>query len=76
MTLTIESLSGSPNAFQQEEGIDLRKDPTALQRLKEAAEKAKVELSSATTTEINLPYIMAVDGMPKHLVKNVDKSTI
>jgi molecular chaperone DnaK len=60
--------------FQKEEGLDLRKDPTALQRLKEAAEKAKVELSSATSTEINLPYIMAVDGMPKHLVKTLTRA--
>jgi len=55
-------------------GIDLRKDPMALQRLKEAAEKAKIELSSQTTTEINLPYIMPVDGMPKHLVKTLSRA--
>jgi molecular chaperone DnaK len=55
-------------------GLDLRKDPMALQRLKEAAEKAKVELSSATQTEINLPYIMPVDGIPKHLVKTLTRS--
>ena len=55
--------------FKKDEGIDLRKDPMALQRLKEAAEKAKIELSSSTQTEINLPYIMPVDGIPKHLVK-------
>ena len=55
-------------------GIDLRKDPMALQRLKEAAEKAKIELSSQTTAEINLPYIMPVDGMPKHLVKTLSRS--
>ncbi|MEL6412821.1 MAG: molecular chaperone DnaK, partial [Bacteroidota bacterium] len=61
-------------SFQQEEGIDLKKDPTALQRLKEAAEKAKVELSSATSTEINLPYIMPVDGIPKHLVKTLTRA--
>ncbi len=60
--------------FLKEEGIDLRKDPMALQRLKEAAEKAKVELSSATTTEINLPYIMPVDGIPKHLVKTLTRA--
>lgn len=60
--------------FQKEEGLDLKKDPTALQRLKEAAEKAKIELSSATSTEINLPYIMAVDGVPKHLVKTLTKA--
>ncbi|HTN68001.1 MAG TPA: Hsp70 family protein, partial [Dysgonamonadaceae bacterium] len=57
--------------FLKDEGIDLRKDPMALQRLKEAAEKAKVELSTATSTEINLPYIMPVDGIPKHLVKTL-----
>lgn len=60
--------------FQKEEGIDLRKDPMALQRLKEAAEKAKIELSSSTTTEINLPYIMPVNGIPKHLVKTLTRA--
>ncbi len=60
--------------FQKDEGIDLRKDPMALQRLKEAAEKAKIELSSTTTTEINLPYIMPVDGIPKHLVKTLTRA--
>ncbi len=55
-------------------GIDLRKDPMALQRLKEAAEKAKIELSSQTSTEINLPYIMPVDGIPKHLVKSLTRA--
>lgn len=60
--------------FQKEEYVDLRKDPTALQRLREAAEKAKIELSSATTTEINLPYITAVDGVPKHLVKQLSRA--
>ncbi|HQO90252.1 MAG TPA: molecular chaperone DnaK [Chitinophagales bacterium] len=60
--------------FQNEERIDLRKDPMALQRLKEAAEKAKIELSSSTETEINLPYITAVDGVPKHLVKKLSRS--
>jgi len=60
--------------FIKEENIDLRKDPMALQRLKEAAEKAKVELSSSSQTEINLPYIMPVDGIPKHLVKTLTKS--
>lgn len=60
--------------FLKEEGIDLRKDPMALQRLKEAAEKAKIELSSSTTTEINLPYIMPVDGIPKHLVKTLTRA--
>ena len=60
--------------FQKEEGLDLRKDAMALQRLKEAAEKAKIELSSSTSTEINLPYIMPVDGMPKHLVKTLTRA--
>jgi len=60
--------------FKNEEGIDLRKDPMALQRLKEAAEKAKIELSSSTQTEINLPYIMPVDGIPKHLVKTLTRA--
>lgn len=60
--------------FLKDEGIDLRKDPMALQRLKEAAEKAKIELSSATATEINLPYIMPVDGIPKHLVKTLTRA--
>lgn len=62
------------DTFQQEEGLDLKKDPTALQRLKEAAEKAKIELSSTTSTEINLPYIMPVDGLPKHLVKTLTRA--
>jgi molecular chaperone DnaK len=62
------------NEFISEEGIDLRKDPMALQRLKEAAEKAKIELSSSATTEINLPYIMPVNGIPKHLVKTLQRS--
>ena len=60
--------------FKKDEGLDLRQDPMALQRLKEAAEKAKVELSSATSTEINLPYIMPVNGMPKHLVKSLTRA--
>jgi molecular chaperone DnaK len=60
--------------FKNEESIDLRKDPMALQRLKEAAEKAKVELSSSAETEINLPYITAVDGVPKHLVKKLSRA--
>ena len=60
--------------FQTEERMDLRKDPMALQRLKEAAEKAKVELSSSNETEINLPYITAVDGVPKHLVKKLTRA--
>merc|ERR1711974_75695 len=55
-------------------GLDLSKDPMALQRLKEAAEKAKIELSSTTSTEINLPYIMPVDGVPKHLVRTLQRS--
>ena len=60
--------------FQKEEGVDLRQDPMALQRLKEAAEKAKIELSSTTSTEINLPYIMPVNGVPKHLVKTLTRA--
>jgi molecular chaperone DnaK len=60
--------------FKKDENIDLRKDPMALQRLKEAAEKAKIELSSVTSTEINLPYIMPVDGIPKHLVRTLTRS--
>ena len=60
--------------FNKDEGIDLRKDPMALQRLKEGAEKAKIELSSSSSTEINLPYIMPVDGVPKHLVKTLSRS--
>jgi molecular chaperone DnaK len=60
--------------FKKDEGIDLTRDPMALQRLKEAAEKAKIELSSSTSTEINLPYIMPVDGIPKHLVKTLTRS--
>src|SRR6056297_1067800 len=60
--------------FQKDEGVDLKKDPMAVQRLKEAAEKAKIELSSATSTEINLPYIMPVEGVPKHLVKKLTRA--
>ncbi|MEM9299132.1 MAG: molecular chaperone DnaK [Bacteroidota bacterium] len=60
--------------FLADENIDLRKDPMALQRLKEAAEKAKIELSSSTETEINLPYIMPVDGVPKHLVRKLSRA--
>ncbi len=60
--------------FKKEENMDLRKDPMALQRLKEASEKAKVELSSSSETEINLPYITAVDGVPKHLVKKLTRA--
>ncbi len=62
------------DAFKDQENIDLRKDPMALQRLKEAAEKAKIELSSSTETEINLPYITAVDGVPKHLVMKLSRA--
>ena len=60
--------------FKKEENVDLRKDPMALQRLKEAAEKAKIELSSSSETEINLPYITAIDGVPKHLVKKLSRA--
>ena len=60
--------------FQKQHNIDLRKDPMALQRLKEAAEKAKIELSSSTSTEINLPYIMPVDGIPQHLVMTLTRA--
>lgn len=60
--------------FMQQHNIDLRKDPMAMQRLKEAAEKAKIELSSSTTTEINLPYIMPVDGIPQHLVMTLTRA--
>ncbi|MEZ5196451.1 MAG: molecular chaperone DnaK [Bacteroidales bacterium] len=60
--------------FIKDEGIDLRKDPMALQRLKEAAEKAKIELSSSSETEINLPYIMPVNGIPKHLVRKLTRA--
>nr|MBP7472882.1 molecular chaperone DnaK [Prevotella sp.] len=62
------------DGFKADEGIDLRKDPMAMQRLKEAAEKAKIELSSSTSTEINLPYITAEGGVPKHLVKTLSRS--
>jgi len=60
--------------FKKEEGVDLRQDPMALQRLKEAAEKAKIELSSTTTTEINLPYITSVNNVPKHLTKTLTRA--
>ena len=60
--------------FKSEEGMDLREDPMSLQRLKEAAEKAKIELSSSSSTEINLPYIMPVDGVPKHLVRSLSRA--
>ncbi|MDR1847417.1 MAG: molecular chaperone DnaK [Bacteroidales bacterium] len=62
------------NEFMAEKNVDLRKDPMALQRLKEAAEKAKIELSSSTQTEINLPYIMPIDGIPQHLVKTLTRA--
>ncbi|MEO6452695.1 MAG: Hsp70 family protein, partial [Ginsengibacter sp.] len=62
------------NEFKKDEAIDLRKDPMSWQRLKEAAEKAKVELSSSSETEINLPYVTAVDGVPKHLVKKLTRA--
>ena len=64
------------DSFQKEHGLDLRKDPMALQRLKEAAEKAKIELSSSTETDINLPYIMPVDGVPKHLVLKLTRREV
>ena len=60
--------------FKADEGIDLRQDPMALQRLKDAAEKAKIELSSSTSTDINLPYIMPVNGIPKHLVRTLSRA--
>ena len=63
-----------PDEYQKEEQIDLRKDPMALQRLKEAAEKAKIELSSTTETEINLPYITATASGPKHLVRKLSRA--
>ena len=62
------------DAFKSQENIDLRKDPMALQRLKEASEKAKIELSASTETEVNLPYITAVDGVPKHLVQKISRA--
>src|SRR6201987_5508943 len=67
-------ISWLADEFKNDEGIDLRKDPMALQRLKEAGEKAKIELSSSTETEINLPYIIPVDGIPKHLVKTLTRA--
>ena len=67
-------ISWLADEFMKDEGLDLRKDPMALQRLKEAAEKAKIELSSTTSTEINLPYIMPVDGVPKHLVRTLQRA--
>ncbi len=62
------------DAFKSQENMDLRKDPMALQRLKDAAEKAKIELSASTETEVNLPYITAVDGVPKHLVQKITRA--
>jgi molecular chaperone DnaK len=67
-------ISWLADEFKAEEGLDLRQDPMALQRLKEAAEKAKIELSSTTSTEINLPYIMPVNGIPKHLVRTMQRA--
>lgn len=67
-------ISWLADEFKNDEGIDLRKDPMALQRLKEAAEKAKIELSSTASSEINLPYIMPVNGIPKHLVRTLSRS--
>ena len=69
-----EIINWLADEFKKDEGLDLKKDPMALQRLKEAAEKAKIELSSSTETEINLPYIMPVDGVPKHLVKKLTRA--
>ena len=69
-----EIINWLADEFKKDEGIDLKRDPMALQRLKEAAEKAKIELSSSTETEINLPYIMPVDGVPKHLVKKITRA--
>jgi len=69
-----EIINWLAESFLKDENIDLRKDPMALQRLKEAAEKAKIELSSSSSTEINLPYIMPVDGIPKHLVKSLSRA--
>ena len=69
-----EIINWMADEFQRENGVDLRKDAMALQRLKEAAEKAKIELSSSSSTEINLPYIMPVDGVPKHLVLTLTRS--
>ena len=69
-----EIINWLADEFKNDEGIDLRKDPMALQRLKEAAEKAKIELSSSNETEINLPYIMPVNGVPKHLVRKLSRA--
>ncbi|MES2587540.1 MAG: molecular chaperone DnaK [Bacteroidota bacterium] len=69
-----EIINWLADEFKNDEGVDLRQDPMALQRLKDAAEKAKIELSSTTSSEINLPYIMPVDGVPKHLVRTLQRS--
>jgi molecular chaperone DnaK len=69
-----EIINWLANEFLADERVDLRKDPMSLQRLKEAAEKAKIELSSSQETEINLPYVTAIDGVPKHLVKKLTRS--
>ncbi len=69
-----EIITWLADEFKNDEGVDLRKDPMALQRLKDAAEKAKIELSSTTSSEINLPYIMPVDGVPKHLVRTLSRA--
>ncbi len=69
-----EIIQWMADEFQKEERVDLRKDPMALQRLKEAAEKAKIELSASQETEINLPYVTAIDGVPKHLVKKITRA--
>jgi molecular chaperone DnaK len=69
--LVIDWLAGE---FKNEHNVDLRKDPMAMQRLKEAAEKAKIELSSSSETEINLPYIMPIDGIPQHLVRKITRA--
>ncbi len=74
MILTSVIIDWLAEEFKKDEGIDLKRDPMALQRLKEAAEKAKIELSSSSQTEINLPYIMPVDGIPKHLVKTLTRA--
>lgn len=69
-----EIINWLADEFKNDEGVDLREDPMALQRLKDAAEKAKIELSSTNTSEINLPYIMPVNGIPKHLVRTLQRS--
>lgn len=74
MMISIKIIDWLADGFKAQENIDLRKDPMALQRLKEAAEKAKIELSSGNETEINLPYVTAIDGVPKHLVMKLNRS--